>query len=66
MNEKIKKWRDAFKRVDADAQAKIKCPECDAGFLIAKEEVWPEGAKIDACLICENCGRYNVATKNRL
>lgn len=62
MKESSKRWIEAAKILGKDATAKVKCPECDIGYLKVKDEVVEKYGKLDRYMICDNCGRYNVMT----
>ena len=64
MSEVSDKWLEAVKILSKDLTAKIKCPECNKGILIVKDEEIIEWNKIDRYLICDNCGKWNVITMN--
>ena len=64
MSEVSYKWLEAAKILSNDVSAKIKCPECNQGILIVKDEEMIEWNKIDRYLICDNCGKWNVITMN--
>jgi hypothetical protein len=61
-----RKWIDALLLFEKDPQAKIRCPECESGFLFNKDVPIPQWNKIDRNLVCDNCEKYNVATKAML
>ena len=64
MNEKLKRWLDALKEFEINPNAKIICPECNKGILILKDEPIKNTNKIDRYIICDSCGKWNVATKS--
>lgn len=53
---------ECCKHLARDPLAKVKCPECDTGYLRVKDEVVEKYGKLDRYMICDNCGRYNVMT----
>jgi uncharacterized protein with PIN domain len=65
MKDKIsRKWIDALLLFEKHPQAKIRCPECESGFLFVKDVAISQWNKIDKYLICDSCGKYNVATRS--
>jgi hypothetical protein len=64
IDKKSRKWIDALLQFEKDPQAKVSCPECDTGFLFVKDVPISQWNKIDKYLICDSCGKYNVATRS--
>ena len=64
MDEKYKKWIDAVNQFHLDRQAEIVCTECNKGLLVLKIEPFGDD-KEDWYLICDSCGKWNVATKSK-
>lgn len=64
MNEISKKWLDALKQFTVNPDAKINCLECNKGFLVLKDVPFTSDNRnyIDRYLICDTCGRREVAT----
>jgi hypothetical protein len=62
INEKSRQWINALLQIETYPQAKVRCPECDTGFLFIKDVPVPQWNKMDRYLICDACGKYNVAT----
>ena len=57
-----KAWIDAFIELEKDSASKVKCPECGNGYLYIEEVDWQNETNKDVYLICDLCGKYNVAT----
>jgi len=55
-------WIEAAKILEKNATAKVKCPECNTGELMVKDEFAPGKNKLDRYLICNHCGNWNVIT----
>lgn len=63
MKPETKKWLDAGFILQKNPSAIVKCPECEAGTLIVKDELLSSVEnRIDRYLICDNCGKWNVIT----
>jgi hypothetical protein len=58
----FKKWRDAANILANDIDAKVKCPECNIGYLIVKDVLVESQNKLDRYMQCDNCSRWNVIT----
>jgi hypothetical protein len=60
--ENIDAWKDAVKQFHFNPNAQVFCPECKKSYLKIKDEIWPDGSKMDRYLYCEECKSWNVAT----
>ena len=60
--EAMKRWREAANILAADPTAKVKCPECNNGYLKVKDEIIKQWNKLDRYMRCDNCGKWNVMT----
>ena len=66
MDVTTKKWIEAAKLLEKDSTKIVKCPVCDKGILIVKDEEIPNHPdKFDRYLICNNCGNSNVITMKK-
>ncbi|MFT3676826.1 MAG: hypothetical protein QM781_13115 [Chitinophagaceae bacterium] len=66
MTEQAKRWIEAAKILAENPNKKVKCPECEKGFLTIKDEIVQPLNKMDRYLICDICGKWNVITMNIL
>lgn len=65
MKTKSKQWIEAAKILSRDITAQIKCPECNEGVLVVKDEEIKEWNKVDRYLLCSKCGKWNVITMDK-
>lgn len=60
--EKSRKWIEAAKQLEINPKLKLKCPECDQGYLIVRDELIESWKKLDRYMVCDTCGKWNVMT----
>ena len=64
MEGKRELWVKAAILLSKNPKAKVLCPECQIGYLIVRDEPIEGWDKIDRYMICDNCGEFNILTKN--
>jgi len=62
MNKVNQGWIEAAKILAKNPKAKFKCPECNVGELMIKDEIMIDKNKMDRYLNCNHCGKWNVIT----
>ena len=60
--ENSRKWLQAIKDLQNDANKQVLCPICQSAFLITKDVNWPDDKKCDRYFICPSCNSYNTVT----
>ncbi len=66
MNDVTKKWIEAGRILSANKHTIVKCPVCNIGILVVKDEPIPNhDGWFDRYLICDNCANSNVLSMSK-